>query len=1000
MAMRVTSAHFVGRAGELAECEAALADARAGSPSVIAISGESGVGKTRLIEAFEAAAWGQARFLRGECMELGEGELPYGALIGALREMARSQEPVLEKLGAGARASLAALLPGLGAAPPARVANDGAGDRESAQLRLFEALLELLELLGEELPAVLLIEDLHWADRSTRAFVAFLARNLRHERVLFVFSYRDEELHRRHPLRVLLSELERGGRTRRLALGPWGREELDEALADILGAPPRADLAERLYSRAEGNPLYTEELLAAGLDGRGAAPQSLRDAFILRIERLDQPARTALRVLAVAGRADERLLAEIAGLSTDALTEALREAVSRHLIAADTDGRFSFRHALLREVAYEDLLPGERSALHLAIARALDARPRESCEQTAQLSAQIASHARASGERALALRAAVEAADAASAIHAHGEAAALLERALELWERVEDALEQAGMDHIELLIRAAQEAHHEQRGRAEALYEAALEELDEQADPVRAARVLEALARTQWGLARGDRSLDSSRRALALLPVGLADSERASVLAWIARTTSLRGRYREAIAAAREALEEARRSGAGPRLESQLLNTLGMALAGCGERDAGAAELRDGLELSQRSGDEIGAAFSYGNLSDVLLLGGRTRESLQTAQEGLAKIPKNLRAERLWLSTSVAEAATALGDLDLAACSLDIEERKPEGRWLINLRLRGAELALAIGRLEEAEQALEEVEGLVARTLEPQFHAAFGLAKARLHRRRGETALAREAVREALDRIELCTDDAGRVTAVAAMGVSVEADVAQRACDAGEDKDLERARACARAHIELVRAAAPEAGPVEAVWALAAEAELCRALGANDASEWAAAVAGWDRLERRYEATTCALRQAEALIERGGREEGERVLADARRSAVEVGSRWLVEEIDGLAARARLDVGAILGRASAGEALMDGAGVDGVRPAGEPFGLTPRELEVLRLLAQGSTNREIGTQLFMAEKTASVHVSRILAKLDVRSRTQAAAVAHRAGLVA
>src|ERR1700677_1396413 len=171
MSTRVTSSRFVGRAGGLAECDAALREAAAGSPSVIALGGDSGVGKTRLLGAFESTAAGAARFLRGECVELGDGELPYGPLIGALRELARSRDPVLERLSGGARASLRALLPSLeeGDATAER-------DDDSAQLRLFEALLELLELLGEERPVVLVIEDLHWADRSTRAFSVFLAR--------------------------------------------------------------------------------------------------------------------------------------------------------------------------------------------------------------------------------------------------------------------------------------------------------------------------------------------------------------------------------------------------------------------------------------------------------------------------------------------------------------------------------------------------------------------------------------------------------------------------------------------------------------------------------------------------------------------------------------------------------------------------------------------------------------------------------------------------------
>ena len=159
-------------------------------------------------------------------------------------------------------------------------------DDPSAQLRLFEALLELLDLLSESCPLVLILEDMHWADRSTRTFVSFLARSLRQERVMLLLTYRTDELYRRHALRPLLSELERLERARRIELAPFDRLELAEALADILGDQPSQDLVDRLFARSEGNPLYTEELLAAGLDGRGAAPQSLRDAFLLRIERL------------------------------------------------------------------------------------------------------------------------------------------------------------------------------------------------------------------------------------------------------------------------------------------------------------------------------------------------------------------------------------------------------------------------------------------------------------------------------------------------------------------------------------------------------------------------------------------------------------------------------------------------------------------------------------------------------------------------------------------
>ncbi len=984
MGVRVTSSRFIGRSGELAECEAALREASCGSPSAIAIGGDSGVGKTRLIRAFQDAAAGRARFLRGECVELDDGELPYAPLIGALRELGRCEDPVLERMSVGARSALAPLLPSLadtGGSEP---------DDESAQLRLFEAVLELLELLGEEQPVVLTIEDVHWADRSTRAFTAFLTRSLRRERVLFLFSYRTDELHRRHPLLALLAELDHGERTRRIVVGPWGPGELGEALEDILGAAADEELLDRLFVRAEGNPLYTEELLAAGLDGRGAAPQSLRDAFLLRLERLSSPAQHLLRVLATARSADEGLLAAVSGLPRGDLTAALREAVRSHVIEAGDDGRFAFRHALLREVAYEDLLPGERAALHLGLAHALAARPHRGRED-AVLTAQIAAHAHAAGDRALTLEAAVTAAAQASSIHAHGEAADLLERALEAWPHVADAARVAGVEHVELLVRAAAEHEHDgQRSRAESMLLAALGEVDDETEPLRASVVLDRLARVQWGLSRGDEALASARHALELLPPGRADAERAGVLAWLARTTGLRGRYRDALEAARGALAIVRASGAGPGVESQALNTLGIALVGSGLTDEGVASLREALSLALASRDLAGTEAAYVNLADVLLVTGRTEEALAVAREGLERAASHGRSSHPWIETSLAEIAIAYGDWELAASCLAGEQRTLEGRALLNVRLRGAELALGLGEIERARKALEEIEVLVAHSLEPQFHASFGLVSADLRRRCGAPELARVALEEALDRIEFCTDDGRRVTAIAAAGVATEADLAQRARDRNDEDALRQAEMLAELHVQRARAAAASKGAVEAAWLQTAEAELGRVLGGEQPAAWERAAVLWESLHRPYHAARVRLRGAEASADRGERDQAASCLAAARTIAVALGAGWLVQELDGLAARARLPVAAV---ADGGPGPPAGA------TAELPFGLTARELEVLMLVARGATNREIGAELFMAEKTASVHVSRILAKLDVRSRTQAAAVAHRAGLL-
>ena len=432
MRTRVTSSHFVGRIGELAELELALREAAAECPVVVLLGGESGVGKTRLVREFERRSEeGEALVLRGEAVEEADGELPYAPLIGALRPLVRARHPALAALGRGSRAQLAALLPGL---DEDAAASDGTDP--SAQVRLFEGLLELLALLSEESPVVLVLEDLHWADRSTRTFVDFLARSLRGERVVLVLTYRTDELHRRHPLRTLLPELDRIDRARRIQLaavrspgaGRGAHRHPRRAAERQAGRAP--------VDRSEGNPLYTEELLAAGLDGRGAAPQSLRDAFMLRIERLSADARSAARVIAAGRSLDEPMIAEVSGIEPRRPPRGAAGGRGRAGARGLRSGRFGFRHALLREALYDDLLPGERSELHLALARAFEDRADDENDRGVELASAIARHYATAGDQPAALRATVPAALAAREVHAYGDAADLAERALELWPRV------------------------------------------------------------------------------------------------------------------------------------------------------------------------------------------------------------------------------------------------------------------------------------------------------------------------------------------------------------------------------------------------------------------------------------------------------------------------------------------------------------------------------------------------------------------------------------
>ncbi len=985
MSTRVTSTRLIGRQAELAELEAALSDASAGRASLAFVAGESGVGKTRLLSELVARARARgANVLSGDCVELGEGELPYAPIVAALRPLARARDPVLGALAAADREALARLLPGMGGTS----APEGG---ERAQGQLFEALLSLLELLGREDGLVLAIEDLHWADRSTRAFLAFLGRMLCDERVLVVASYRSDELHRRHPLRPLLAEMERDARAARIELTPLSRPEFEGQLADILGAPPERALAERLWTRGGGNPLFTEELLAAGLDGRGPAPATLRDALMVRVERLGEPAQEVLRLLAAAQRLDHAMLAEASGLEPGELRAALREAAAGHILTADEEGNYAFRHALLREVVHDDLLPGEHAELHRALAAAFERRLAAE-GNGAHLTAAAAHHHFAAGDRPGALAASVRAAEAAERVHAHGEALALLERALELWPAVPDAERLAGADRVELLSRAARAADGQgESARPEARATAALREIDPHAEPRRAATLLERLARGQRRSGHADVALETIRKGLELLPADRPCAERARLLSLEGKIRMLQGRYGEAVRVSREALRAAREV-EDPIAESRALNALGVSLATSGEPEEGIAALEAVTEMVQDGHPPSDIAEAYANLADTLFVLGRDAEALAVAEQGLAHDGMS-RSGAGWLSVLVAEVAIERGDWRTAAARLPAFERLT-GSTAVHAGLRLAQLDLGRGEEARARERLLAIAPAVEGSGESQFHGPFGALTAELERRAGDVPAARAAVDAALDCIEYCSDDGLRLAQVAVAGVAVEGDAAALARDLGDVAAVAEAEERAARLLERVEAATAAGQPVERAMLATARADATRVAGAGDPAAAAAAAAAWEALDRPYPAAVMRWREAEAHVARADREAAGAVAGPARETAAALGATWLLGELDGLIARARLPLA---------PRAAEGSGPQTEPAAGEPhaelpFGLTPREHQVLALLARGATNREIGAELYMAEKTASVHVSRILAKLDARTRTEAAAVAHRHGL--
>ncbi|MDG4861732.1 AAA family ATPase, partial [Streptomyces sp. T-3] len=363
---------FVGRSAELAALGEALSQADAGEPRALFVGGEAGVGKTRLVQEFlgRAAADGAVVALGG-CVEIGADALPYHPVSTALRALRRRLGAELDAAVAGQEGELARLLPELGEM-------DGGHPETDGRARLFELTVRLLERLAVDRTLILVLEDLHWADRSTRELLSYLLRALADSRLLIVATYRTDDLHRRHPLRPALAEYERLRTVTRLELPRFDRTEVSRQLAAIRGEAPPEQVLDRVFDRSEGNAFFVEELACSILEGSpGGISDSLRDLLLVRVEALPDGVQRVVRIAAEGGSEVEfGLLATVTGLAEDELIEALRTAVGAAVLQPSDEGEsFRFRHALMREAVADDLLPGERSRLSRRYAEALEADP-------------------------------------------------------------------------------------------------------------------------------------------------------------------------------------------------------------------------------------------------------------------------------------------------------------------------------------------------------------------------------------------------------------------------------------------------------------------------------------------------------------------------------------------------------------------------------------------------------------------------------------------------
>ena len=450
MTRRLSSPVLVGRASELASLLAAGEAASAGRPSLILVGGEAGVGKSRLTsEAATRLAADGWLTLSGGAVPIGADGLPFGPIVECLRNLAQTVDLGTIAAAAGPELPLLArLVPEL--SPDRGDASASADSRpEWQQTRLFESVLRLFGRLAQEQPVLVLVDDLHWADSLTRDLLAFLARAMRSERLLVVGTYRTDELHRRHPLRGWLAEVERMPQVERLELHRLGRAELEQLLTAILGAAPSPRLLDSIAERSEGNAFFAEELLAAG-DGQASRnggedlPDTLREVLLVRLAGVSEDAVRLAEVASVAGReVSHDLLVEVFDAPESAVAEPLRELVAAQLFvpatrrAAET---YRFRHTLVSEAIYRELLPSERRQLHTAYARAGESRiPAGGGPAAASDLVEVAHHWFAANDAPRALAAAIRAGDAARATYAFAEAAQQYARAVDLWPKVAEA---------------------------------------------------------------------------------------------------------------------------------------------------------------------------------------------------------------------------------------------------------------------------------------------------------------------------------------------------------------------------------------------------------------------------------------------------------------------------------------------------------------------------------------------------------------------------------
>jgi DNA-binding CsgD family transcriptional regulator len=934
----------------------------AGNPRVIVLAGEAGVGKSRLVADLVDRYTGEWLVGVGHCLEEGQHDLPYSPLAGILTAVARDEH------GAELLAEVQAGSPGLLPvdAPGAVVPLDTTSGL--TQLRFFDSLVKLFGELTAAHPTLLVIEDVHWADPATRAFVSYFARNVVSDPVALVLTVRTDELHRRHPLRATLAELGRLPTVSRLDLEPLDTDDLGDLLAGLAGTPlPRAAVR-RIAERSGGNPFYAEQLLA--LDGGRADARptgGLAELLLQRVDRVGPSARRVLEVASLGGhRVEYTLLAAVSALPDDQLEDALRELTDARLMEPDPAGiDYSFQHALLAEAIAADLFPSDRRALHARYAAVLDPQANP---------ATVARHLLGAGDKAGALAASVAAAAAATAVGALDDALAHERRVLELWGHGTAEIHDRAGGRGAVALRAARAAQGTgDVNEARDLTRLAIESAADPGERAEARLLLCALLSPD---VTGDTEASVAEATAALAEAGSDAALAARATAAVARAHYLGGNFAEAVAPADEAAQAAaelgldavaltaRATGLLARRELGEERPPGITEAELVEQAHAGSDVETGLwvltrlaewsfrrdlaEGARLAGDAYNYAAGHGARSSVH--GVWARETLTLC--------RLLSGD--WDAVEHLASTDPLPVNDLTAGAVSLEAQ-------VEIHRRVA--APARHRLELAEQVAPDA----------LSRAFIGIAWVSLYAAEDDPV---SAVEVGVDRLAQLPRTPNHLP--------IEASLVARAMAALADAHelgLRPPRAA-----QLLAAAdrlVASAGDGISTWRSSSPLALLAAhrsrLERSDPELWRHAIS--QRGERPFDQANCRYHLARALLERGDMAGATAELQAAATTARRLGAAILLERVEEVAGRARIKLDG--GR---------GAATDS-RAASDRWALTEREAQVLQLVAAGCTNRQIGEALFISSRTAGVHVSNILTKLEAGTRGEAAAIARRAGLI-